>query len=88
MTVRDVMDAAAKDVPALVFACHGFGEAAFLDEIGGVRNEGGGAASRNWQLWVNGVFATRSFELTRVPAGALVEWRYDVRIPDRGDADD
>lgn len=88
MTVRDVLDEAARQDPALRYASRGAGESAFLQELAGRENEGGGAERRNWQFWVNQTFSTRSFAVTPVPAGAIVEWRYDVWDPGRYRPDD
>ena len=60
-TVLDVMNAA-KDRPhGITFSYSGSGASAFLTRIDDVANEGGAAAKKNWQLWVNTSYADRSF---------------------------
>ncbi len=52
----------------------GSGEIAFLTEIDGVANEGGGG--RNWVFHVNGKLGDRSCGVTSLKAGDTVLWRF------------
>ena len=75
-TVLDVMNAA-KDRPhGISFSYTGSGASAFLTRIDDVANEGGAAAKKNWQLWVNTSYAERSFGVYEVQPLDVVFWRF------------
>ena len=74
-TVLDVMNAA-KDRPhGISFSYTGSGASALLTRIDDVANEGGAAAKKNWQLWVNTSYADRSFGVYEVQPLDVVFWR-------------
>src|SRR5262249_28298011 len=60
-TVLDVMNAAKERPHGITFSYTGSGASALLTRIDDVANEGGAAAKKNWQLWVNTSYAERSF---------------------------
>jgi hypothetical protein len=75
-TVLDVMNAA-KDRPhGITFTYTGSGASAFLTRIDDVANEGGAAAKKNWQLWVNTSYADKSFGVYEVQPLDVVFWRF------------
>jgi len=75
-TVLDVMNAA-KDRPhGISFSYTGSGASAFLTRIDDVANEGGAAAKKNWQLWVNTSYADKSFGVYEVQPLDVVFWRF------------
>lgn len=75
-TVLDVMNAAKSHPHGINFSYAGSGGSAFLTKIDDVANEGGGAAKKNWQLWVNTMYADRSFGAYEVQAFDVVFWRF------------
>ena len=78
-TVLDVMNAA-KDRPhGITFSYSGSGASAFLTRIDDVANEGGAAAKKNWQLWVNTSYADRSFGVYEVQPLDVVFWRFTTQ---------
>src|SRR5262249_37871418 len=78
-TGLDVMDAA-KDRPhGITFSYTGSGASAFLTRIDDVANEGGAAAKKNWQLWVNTSYAERSFGVYEVQPLDVVFWRFTAQ---------
>ena len=75
-TVLDVMNAA-KDRPhGISFSYTGSGASALLTRIDDVANEGGAAAKKNWQLWVNTSYADRSFGVYELQPLDVVFWRF------------
>ena len=78
-TVLDVMNAA-KDRPhGITFSYTGSGASAFLTRIDDVANEGGAAAQKNWQLWVNTSYADRGFGAYEVQPLDVVFWRFTTQ---------
>ena len=78
-TVLDVMNAA-KDRPhGISFSYTGSGASALLTSIDDVANEGGAAAKKNWQLWVNTSYADRSFGVYEVQPLDVVFWRFTTQ---------
>ena len=78
-TVLDVMNAA-KDRPhGVTFSYSGSGASALLTRIDDVANEGGAAAKKNWQLWVNTNYAERSFGVYEVQPLDVVFWRFTTQ---------
>ena len=78
-TVLDVMNAAKSHPHGITFSYTGSGGSSFLTKIDDVANEGGGAAKKNWQLWVNTMYADRSFGAYEVQAFDVVFWRYTTQ---------
>ena len=78
-TVLDVMNAA-KDRPhGISFSYTGSGASALLTRIDDVANEGGAAAKKNWQLWVNTSYADRGFGAYEVQPLDVVFWRFTTQ---------
>ena len=78
-TVLDVMNAA-KDRPhGISFSYTGSGASAFLTRIDDVANEGGAAAKKNWQLWVNTSYAERGFGVYELQPLDVVFWRFTTQ---------
>ena len=78
-TVLDVMNAA-KDRPhGISFSYTGSGASALLTRIDDVANEGGAAAKKNWQLWVNTSYADKSFGVYEVQPLDVVFWRFTTQ---------
>ena len=78
-TVLDVMNAA-KDRPhGISFSYTGSGASALLTRIDDVANEGGAAAKKNWQLWVNTSYADRGFGVYEVQPLDVVFWRFTTQ---------
>jgi Domain of unknown function (DUF4430) len=78
-SVLDVMNAAKSHAHGITFSYTGSGGSSFLTKIDDVANEGGGAAKKNWQLWVNTMYADRSFGAYEVQAFDVVFWRYTTQ---------
>jgi hypothetical protein len=57
----------------------GEGTNAHVRGIDGVQDEGAGDAARNWQLWVNGDYATKGAGSLVVEPGDEFEWKYTTR---------
>lgn len=75
-TVLDVLNAAKANAHGITFSYTGTGASAFLTDIDGVQNQGGGSAAKNWQYWVNTTYADRSFGVFEVQAADTVFWRF------------
>ena len=73
MTVLDVMSSAARHPRGVRFEHRGRGATAFLTQIDGLKNEGGG---RNWIFRVNGKLGVRSFAVRQLKEADQVEWRF------------
>ena len=78
-TVLDVMNAAKGHPHGITFSYTGSGGSSFLTKIDDVANEGGGAAKKNWQLWINTMYADRGFGSYEVQAFDVVFWRYTTQ---------
>ena len=78
-TVLDVMNAAKERPHGITFSYTGSGSSAFLTRIDDVANEGGAAAKKNWQLWVNTSYADRSFGVYEVQPLDVVFWRFTTQ---------
>ena len=63
----------------LTFSYTGSGASAFLTRIDDVANEGGAAAKKNWQLWVNTSYADKSFGVYEVQPLDVVFWRFTTQ---------
>ncbi|MEA2888626.1 MAG: hypothetical protein QOD11_2986 [Bradyrhizobium sp.] len=75
-TVLDVLNAAKASPHGISFSYTGQGATAFLTDIDGVTNQGGGASAKNWQYWVNTMYADRSFAVFEVQATDTIFWRF------------
>ena len=75
-TVLDVMNSAKTHSHGITFNYTGSGAAAFLSDIDGLANQGGGADKKNWQYWVNTSYGERSFAGWNVNALDTVFWRF------------
>jgi Domain of unknown function (DUF4430) len=75
-TVLDTLNAAKASAHGITFNYSGNGPTAFLTDIDGVQNQGGGAAAKNWQYWVNTTYADRSFAVFPVQAADTIFWRF------------
>jgi hypothetical protein len=75
-TVLDVLNAAKASPHGISFNYTGQGTSAFLTDIDGVTNQGGGASAKNWQYWVNTTYADRSFAVFEVQATDTIFWRF------------
>jgi hypothetical protein len=73
-TVLDVLNAGKARAHGITFKYTG--QEAFLTEIDGVTNQGGGTAAKNWQFWVNTVYADKSFAVYAVQPADIVFWRF------------
>jgi hypothetical protein len=78
-TVLDVLNAAKSSAHGITFNYTGTGASAFLTDIDGVQNQGGGSAAKNWQYWVNTTYADRSFGVFDVQAADTVFWRFTTQ---------
>jgi ABC-type glycerol-3-phosphate transport system substrate-binding protein len=78
-TVLDVMNAAKNHPHGITFSYSGSGGSAFLTKIDDLTNEGGGAAKKNWQLWVNTMYADRGFGAYDVQPFDVVSWRFTTQ---------
>jgi hypothetical protein len=84
MTVFDAMTAAKANPHGLSFDC----DAKFpcsaapanrvLGNIDDVKNQGGGSAAKNWQLWVNGAYADKGFGSCGIKPDDRVLWKFDA----------
>jgi hypothetical protein len=81
MTVLDAMREAERLRPAIAFEFRGSSERAFLTQMDGFTNEGGGEGKRNWILRVQDKLADRSFAITQLKRGEVVLWRFDKWQP-------
>lgn len=75
-TVLDAMTAAAARPHGISFSYAGSGATAVMARIDDVQNEGGGAAKKNWQYWVNSAYGDRSFAAFELHALDVVLWRF------------
>jgi hypothetical protein len=78
-TVLDVLNAAKASAHGITFTYTGAGASAFLTNIDGVQNQGGGSAAKNWQYWVNTAYADRSFGVFDVQVADTVFWRFTTQ---------
>jgi hypothetical protein len=77
-TVLDVLNAAKSSPHGITLNYTGTGASAFLTDIDGVQNQGGGSTAKNWQYWVNTTYADRSFAVFDVQAADTVFWRFST----------
>ena len=82
LTVLAAIERADANPHGLDFKHKGSGATAVLTQIDDLKNEGGGADSRNWLFRVNGTLADRSFGIYELAPGDHVEWKFDVFRPE------
>ena len=75
-TVLDVLNVAKAKPHGISFSYTGQGASAFLTDIDGVTNQGGGSSAKNWQYWVNTTYADRSFAVFDVQVMDTIFWRF------------
>jgi Domain of unknown function (DUF4430) len=75
-TVLDAMKAATRRAHGISFSYTGSGAGAMLAAIDGERSQGGGAAKKNWQYWVNAAYGDKSFAAYQLHAQDVVTWRF------------
>jgi hypothetical protein len=78
MTVLDAMQKAKNAPHGITFEFTGSGETAFLTQIDDLKNEGGGKEKKNWQYWVSGSYADKSFGAWKLNSGDCVLWKFDT----------
>ena len=76
ITILDVMNSAKAHPRGITFNYTGSGATAFLTDIDGLMNQGGGADKKNWQYWVNTSYGDRSFGAWNVQALDTVIWSF------------
>jgi hypothetical protein len=74
MTVLDAMRSVEKHPRAAKFRFRGQQQTAFLEEMGGLANQGGDG--RNWMFRVSGKIAKQSFAATTLQPGDDVLWEF------------
>ena len=75
-TVLDAMKSATTRPHGISFSYTGSGDSAVLTKIDDVQNQGGGTGKKNWQYWVNGAYADRSFAVFELQAEDTIVWRF------------
>jgi hypothetical protein len=75
-TIMDALNSAKASPHGITFNFSGSGATAFLNDIDGVKNQGAGSASKNWQYWVNTTYGTTSFAVVSIQATDAVFWRF------------
>lgn len=78
VTVLTAMDKAKAEAEPVTYGLSGSGDAAFVNEINGVKNEGTGSGKKNWLFWVNGKFADRSAAVYKIQPADEVVWKFTV----------
>ena len=78
MTVLDALDAAKAHRRGVSFTSRGSGRSAMITAIGGAKNQGGGADSKNWIYYVNDKQAEVGAGARPLEAGDAVLWKYQV----------
>ncbi len=74
MTVLEAMRQLEKHPRAVKFRFRGQQQTAFLEELGGLANQGGDG--RNWMFKVSGKVATQSFAVTTLQPGDDILWEF------------
>jgi len=78
MTVLDAMNLAKAHAHGIAYVYTGSGPTAFLTEIDGTKNEGGGAGKKNWLYWVNTEMGDVGFGAKEISPSDVVLWKFDV----------
>ena len=77
-TVLDALLAAKAHPHGVSFKRRGSGRSALITAIGGAKNEGGGAQSKNWIYYVNDKQAEVGVGAHALAPGDVVLWKYQV----------
>jgi hypothetical protein len=85
MTVVDALIAAQAHPHGVSFRSRGSAGRTLVTEIGGVKNEGGGQASRNWMFWVNEKKADVSSGAYHLKPQDAILWKFDKYDYNRDD---
>jgi hypothetical protein len=75
-TVLAAMDKAETAAEPTTYSHSGSGDAAFVNEINGVKNEGTGSGKKNWLFWVNGKLADQSAGAYLLKPADEVVWKF------------
>jgi hypothetical protein len=78
MTVLDALSAAKAHSRGVKFSQRGSGRSVLITEIGGAKNEGGAADSRNWLFYVNGKQADVGAGVLTLQRGDTILWKFQV----------
>jgi Domain of unknown function (DUF4430) len=78
MTAFDAVTAASAHPHGVKFVWRGAGATAFVTQIGDVKNEGGGAKSRNWLFSIDGKESEVGVGDAVLKPGDVVLWRFGV----------
>lgn len=78
MTAMDALLAAKAHARGIKLEYTGKGETAFVSSIEEMKNQGSGKDKKNWQFFVNDVFATQGPGAMPLKAGDTVRWVYDT----------
>ncbi len=78
LTAMDALLAAKANARGIRLEHSGKGETAFVSAIDDLKNQGSGKDRKNWQFFVNDVFATQGPGATALKAGDTVKWVYEV----------
>ena len=77
LTAMDALLAAKAHPRGIKVEFTGKGETAFISSIDDLKNQGTGKDKKNWQFFVNDVFATQGPGATPLKAGDTVRWVFD-----------
>ena len=78
MTVLDAVQAASAHPHGVKFKLRGAGATAFVTQIGDLKNEGGGAKSRNWIYSVEDEQPDVGIGSFRLKPGHVILWKFDT----------
>jgi hypothetical protein len=84
MTVLDALNLAKTNRHGIRFVTTGSGDTTFVTGIDDLKNEGAGAAKKNWLFSVNEKLAERSCGTYQLRAGDRVVWKFAVYQSDDG----
>lgn len=76
LTAWEATRAASRRTPGFSLKHSGEGAMVFITEIDGLKNQGGGADKRNWQLWVNEAYSDAGVGAKVLRAGDTVRWSF------------
>ena len=80
ITVLDAMKGTSGHPRGVQFATRNDanGQAAFIDQIDGVRNEGGGSDAKNWTIKINGQKSPVGAGVKELKANDVVVWKFGI----------
>ena len=80
ITVLEAMQIAGKDAQGLKWSTtrNATGNNAFVDQIDGIKNEGGGTDAKNWTYKINGKKGQVSAGVQQLKEGDQVLWKFGV----------